>query len=312
MLKINKLKLFKTTHNGSKNNSIPNGENPKRKIYKLKFNKKIFSLILIAAVILSLSFVALQNVQNPKSNGIPTTPVSTDQPQKSSTKFNILTSTYNDVPYDLYCPVNYSGSVVVLAGGILGEKHYLVGWAENLAERGYAALAFSTQSEDLDHVSQYVDNCKINLETMVSFVFNDSAFPIEVNPDAVSLIGMSGGGATVLAYNDTRINSVVSVCPYYIDNISTSNSGPVLIITGETDNIAPHESNGALYYDELNPTKMIVKQADVGHDINPEGWKYAYAWLDYYVAEDPDAYATLQNVESDLSILESSSDLSEP
>jgi dienelactone hydrolase len=307
MPKINTLQLFKAMPNGRKNNSFSSGENPKRKAHKITFNKKICSLILIAAVILSLSLVALQNVQNAKSPSFPTTPVLTNQPQNSSTKFNIITSTYNNVPYDLYCPTNYSGSVVVLAGGILGEKHYLVGWAENLAERGYAALAFSTQSEDLDHVSQYVTDCESNLETMVGFVFNDSAFPIEVNPEAVSLVGMSGGGATVLTYNDTRINSVVSVCPYYLDDISISNNEPVLIITGENDYIAPHESNGEIYYNQLNPTKMIIEQADVGHDINPEGWKYAYAWLDYYALNDPDAYSIISSVENDTSIIDCAS-----
>ncbi|MCW4017686.1 MAG: hypothetical protein NWF00_03230 [Candidatus Bathyarchaeota archaeon] len=198
----------------------------------------------------------------------------------------------------------------------MGEKHFLVGWGERLAERGYAALAFSTKPEGLDNVPQYVTDCKSNLEIMLSFVFDESAFPIHVDPDKVSLMGMSGGGASVLSIDDERVQTTIAVCPYFVDNTAAKNPEPVLIITGQNDYIAPHTSNGAVYYDTLNGDKMIVEQANTpeqdGHDIFEAGWKYTFAWLDYYVAENLDALNILEDVDADLSILESSSVLVEP
>jgi predicted esterase len=192
----------------------------------------------------------------------------------------------------------------------------LVGWGERLAARGYAALAFSTQPEGLDNVPRYVANCKSNLEIMLSFVFNQSAFPITVDPDSVSLMGMSGGGASVLSIDDERIKTTIAVCPYYVDNTTAVNTEPVLIITGQNDYIAPHVSHGAVYYDELMAVKMIIEQANTpeqdGHDIFETGWKYTFAWLEYNLTENPDAYYLLENVETDMLILESLSDLPEP
>lgn len=243
------------------------------------------------------------------SPGNSVNPNPTVQPQSGPVTINITTSTYQGIPYDLYYPSNYTGSLVVLAGGIKGDKQFLVGWAETLAQGGYAALAFTTQSQDLQHVAQYVVECKANLQVMLSFVFNQSAFPLKVNPSGVSLMGMSGGGATVLSLSDPRVKSIISVCPYYVENSTAPIKEPVLIITGQNDYFAPHSSNGAVYYSQLNQTKMIVEQANLpdqdGHDITSTGWKYTFAWLNYYVESNPGALSTINGVTSDSAILDS-------
>jgi dienelactone hydrolase len=235
-------------------------------------------------------------------------PNPTVQPQSGPVTVNVTTSTYQGIPYDLYYPSNYSGSLVILAGGILGEKHYLAGWGERIAQSGYAALAFTTKQENLQHVPDYVVNCRSNLEKMISFVYNSSAFPIPVNFNSVSLMGMSGGGATVLSMNDGRIRTTIAVCPYYINNLTAENEQPVLIITGQNDYFAPHDTHGAVYYQELKPSKMIVEQANNpdqdGHDITDAGWKYTFAWLDYFVGNNDDASSTIANVSNDPSILD--------
>ncbi|MEJ2240713.1 MAG: hypothetical protein P8Y18_01015 [Candidatus Bathyarchaeota archaeon] len=222
----------------------------------------------------------------------------------------VITSSYSGVSYDLFYSSNFSGNLVLFAGGILGHKQYCSGWASILAEEGYGVLTFSTPPEDLDNVPRYAENCKNNIETLLPFIFDTSVFPIPINEESISLVGMSGGGAATLSMNDTRIKTSVAICPYYIDNSSVDNVSPVLIITGSDDYIAPSDSHGLEYYEELNPNKMIIEQSDVGHDMSPIGWKHLVAWLDYYVNDDYSAFSTLTSAEDDPEISFSENDFS--
>lgn len=260
---------------------------------KKKFASLLFGFLLIVAATLA-AFQALQSQTG--TSGSPEVTV-----ENSDLGYSILTSSYSGVEYDLYEPSNFSGSLVILAGGTLGDKHYLSGWAENLAEAGYASLAFSTPPEGLEQVPRYVNNCRSNLQVLLPFVFDQSAFPIPIDESSVSLVGMSGGGATVLSVNDTRIQATVSVCPYYVPDSSVDNNCPVLIITGANDTICPPNTNGQVYYDELEQDKMIIEQAAIGHDLNMVGWEHLIAWLDYYAMDDPSVYETLMNVDNGIS-----------
>ncbi len=219
-----------------------------------------------------------------------------DIPEKS---IKVVTSSFSGVSYDLYYSSNFSGSLVLFAGGILGHKQYCSGWASILAEEGYGVLTFSTPPEDLNNVPRYVENCKSNIETLIPFIFDTEVFPIPINQESISLVGMSGGGAATLSLNDTRIKTSVAICPYYVDNTSVENNSPVLIITGSDDYIAPSDSHGLEYYEELNPNKMIIEQAEVGHDMSPIGWKHLVAWLDYHLNEDNTALSILASAEDD-------------
>ena len=270
------------------------------------YGKNFASLLFVCLLIVLVIFAAFQTLQAQiETSESPEEPVKT-----TDLGYRVITSDYLGVQYDLYEPANFSGSLVILAGGILGDKRFLVGWAETLADAGYASLAFSTQREGLDHVPRYVNNCRSNIQALLPFVFDDSAFPIAIDESSVSLVGMSGGGATVLSVNDTRIKATVSVCPYYVSNSSVDNTCPILIITGTNDTICPPEKHGQLYYDELDQDKMIIEQAEVGHDINPVGWEELVAWLDYYARNDPSVYSILTSVNSTSGILSSLSDFS--
>lgn len=269
--------------------------------------KKLVGVFLIAHLIFGITAIALLGMVATSQQKA----VSPGASPSTSPSYRILSSNYSGIPYDLYYPSNFtSGPLVILAGGILGEKHYLRGWAETLAEHGYVALAFSTKPEDLQHVPDYVDDCQQNIQTLLPFVFNDSLFPVSINQSAVSLVGMSGGGATVLSLNDTRIKAEVAVCPYYIDDLAVNNTCPALIVTGEADPITPPDTNGEVYYEELAPSKMIAEQVGVGHDISSVGWKYVLAWLDYCAVNDNAAYSTLTSVANDPGILSYTSDFS--
>ncbi len=268
--------------------------------------KKFASLLIVYLLIVTVTLAAFQTLQTQIDTlGSPEVPVKTPD-----LGYSVITSDYLGVQYDLYEPANFSGSLVILAGGILGDKRYLSGWAETLAEAGYASLAFSTPREGLEQVPRYVNNCRNNIQVLLPFVFDASVFPISIDENSVSLVGMSGGGATVLSVNDTRIKATVSVCPYYVSNSSVDNSCPVLIITGANDTICPSDKHGQLYYDELEQDKMIIEQAEVGHYINPVGWEELIAWLDYYSRNDPSVYSTLTSVNSTSGILSSLSNFS--
>jgi dienelactone hydrolase len=259
-----------------------------------KFAVLLFVCILICIIIvagfqtLGLNTVA---VETPEETGV-----------KSDLGYRVITSSYSGVQYDLYHPSNFSGSLVILAGGTLGDKHYLSGWAETLAGAGYASLAFSTPPEGLQQVTRYVNNCRNNLQTLLPFIFDDPAFPVDIDENSVSLVGMSGGGATVLSVNDTRIKATVSVCPYYVPDSSADNTSPVLIITGKNDWICPSDTHGQVYYNEMEQIKMLIEQAEAGHDINPVGWKHLIDWLDYFARNGTSVYATLSDEDYGLSL----------
>jgi dienelactone hydrolase len=268
--------------------------------------KNFARLLLVSLLIVLGILAAFQTLQAQIE-----TSESPKEPMKTTDLgYRVITSDYLGVQYDLYEPANFSGSLVILAGGVLGDKRYLVGWAETLANAGYASLAFSTKREGLDHVPRYVNNCRSNIQALLTFVFNACAFPIAIDESSVSLVGMSGGGAAVLSFNDTRIKATVSVCPYYVSNSSVDNTCPVLIITGANDTVCPHEKHGQLYYNELDYDKMIIEQAEVEHDINPVGWEELIAWLDYYARNDPSVYSILASVNSTSGILSSLSNFS--
>ena len=267
--------------------------------------KKNASILLVYFLIFVGTMVTFQTLQTESDS--PESP----EPSMKSPKlgYSLITSDYSGIEYDLYQPANFSGSLVILAGGTLGDKHFLSGWAETLAQAGYASLAFSTAPASLEQVPRYVDNCRSNLQTLMPFVFDASLFPISIDENSVSLVGMSGGGATILSINDTRIKAAVSVCPYYIPNTSVSNTCPVLIITGSNDTICPPEEHGDVYYEELKQDKMIIEQAEEGHDINLVGWEHLIAWLDYFAKNDHSVYSILTDI--DYGISGSLSDFSE-
>ena len=269
--------------------------------------KKFASLLFVYLLIFVTTFTAFQTLQPPTEAG--ETPEATVR--TSDLGHTVITSNYSGVHYDLYQPANFSGSLVILAGGTLGDNRYLSGWAETLAEAGYASLAFSTSPASLQQVPWYVENCRNNLQTLLPFVYDESLFPLSIDKNSVALVGMSGGGATVLSVNDTRIKATVSVCPYYVNNSLVDNTCPVLIITGANDEICPHDTHGQVYYDELKQDKMIIEQAEVGHDINSAGWEYLIAWLDYYAKNDPSVYSTIVSAGENAEILRSLSDFSE-
>ena len=248
-----------------------------------KFVGLFFGTLLICGM-LAIVVYTLSNVQEVDAN---------------NSSIQMITSSYSGVSYDLYCPSNFSGSLVIFAGGILGHKQYSSGWATILAQQGYGVLAFSTPPEDLENVPRYVNNSRNNIQALLPFVFESSIFPLSINEESVSIVGMSGGGAATLSLNDTRIKTSVAICPYYIDNSSAENSSPVLIITGSNDYIAPSDSHGLVYYDELKPNKMIIEQAEVGHDMSPTGWEHLVSWLDYHIFEDASAYSNLIYCEQD-------------
>jgi hypothetical protein len=270
--------------------------------------KKFESSVFVALLIFAMTGLFLEGTTSSAKNL--TQNLNNPNPAASAPSYSVTTSAYRGIPYDLYCPSNFSGSLVILAGGILGEKHYLAGWGITLAENGYAALAFSTKEEDLDHVSQYVEDCKNNLETLLPFVFSKALFPISINQNEVSLVGMSGGGSTVLSINDTRITADIAICPYYVKDVPIKNTCPALIVTGENDTISPQNTNGQVYYDKLAPDKMMIEQFGIGHDIGVVGWKYVCAWLDYCTLKENAAYSTLTGAGSDPGILSYKSEFS--
>jgi hypothetical protein len=228
--------------------------------------------------------------------------------------YTIISGNYRGIPYDLVTPNGISKlfPLVILAGGIGGDKSYLTSWYDTLTRGGYAVLGFSTKPEDLAHVATYAFDCKNNIKTLLPYVFNASAFPIMINQNEVSMVGISGGSDPVLSFNDSRIKTIVVISPYHYTSSSNQNICPVLIICGQNDTIAPYSIHGLTFYEEIEPPKMILELVGATHASN-NGGNYIIPWLNLFVkGNTTERYFVLNSVGYDPGVSRYLADFSTP
>lgn len=131
-----------------------------------------------------------------------------------------------------------------------------------------------------------------------------SASPLENNLDvdkfAVSGWSMGGGGAQRAAVLDNTIKGVVALCPY-LNNPSLNHDSPVLIFSGQNDNVAPPAQHANIHYNVTPNTtdKLLFEVKNGDHSVanTPNGGngavgKIALSWLKLYVDEN-DCYCPL-------------------
>ncbi|RMA56742.1 poly(ethylene terephthalate) hydrolase family protein [Ulvibacter antarcticus] len=117
---------------------------------------------------------------------------------------------------------------------------------------------------------------------------------------AVSGWSMGGGGAQRAAVLDNTIAGVVALCPY-LTNPQLTHQSPVLIFSGENDNVAPPSQHADIHYDitPITTDKLLFEIANGNHSVanTPNGGggsvgKIALTWLKLYVEEN-DCYCPL-------------------
>jgi dienelactone hydrolase len=117
---------------------------------------------------------------------------------------------------------------------------------------------------------------------------------------AVSGWSMGGGGAQRAAVLDNTIAGVVALCPW-LPNAQLNHQSPVLIFSGENDNVAPPLQHANIHYNTTPSTtdKVLFEVANGNHSVanTPNGGggsvgKIALSWLKLYV-ENNDCYCPL-------------------
>jgi predicted dienelactone hydrolase len=117
---------------------------------------------------------------------------------------------------------------------------------------------------------------------------------------------MGGGGAQLAAAKEPSLRAVVALCPWLgptqLTNSRLNHSVPLLIISGQRDEIAPPKVQANAQYDYTPSTtdKLLYEVREGGHsvanapDFRKEGLSYsngevgrvALSWLKVYLVGD--------------------------
>jgi len=204
-------------------------------------------------------------------------------------------STYQNIPYQLFYPSTGTNfPLIIMASGIAGDYKFINDTAASIATYGFATLAFTTNASMIQNIAtQYIPQCRANLNYLISFALNEAAFPITINESRIGVWGFSGGGASVLGLDNSYVRVIVAQCPYYVAGVSSVNDVPVLIVSGSIDGTAPY-SHGLSYYNEMQSGRLLVDISGMNHDAyNANAEVYEVAWFDYFLNGNETAKATL-------------------
>jgi len=130
---------------------------------------------------------------------------------------------------------------------------------------------------------------------------------IDIDKFSVSGHSMGGGGAQLAAVLSNKVKAVVALCPWLstFSTPSLDHSAPVLIFSGENDNVARPSQHANVHYNETpNETNKILYEINNGnHSVanTPNGaqgnvGKLAISWLRLQLDAN-DCYCSLMNEE---------------
>ena len=123
---------------------------------------------------------------------------------------------------------------------------------------------------------------------------------LDIDKFAVSGWSMGGGGAQRAAVLDSSIKGVVALCPWLLSP-SLDHQSPVLIISGQNDQVAPPNVHADIHYNTTPDTtpKLLFEVINGDHSVanSPNGGngmvgEIALSWLKLYVNDD-DCYCPL-------------------
>lgn len=194
---------------------------------------------------------------------------------------------------------------IALVTGFLSDPEDIEEWGPFYASHGIVVINIGTNS-GLDEPDDRADGLLDALETLrVENTRNNS--PLEGSIDdtrfAVGGWSMGGGGAQIAAVLDNSIKAVVAMCPWLNSGEDLNHSSPVLIFSGQNDDVAPPGAHANVHYANTpdETSKVLFETENGDHDIanSPNGaggviGKIALSWLKLYV-EDNDCYCGLLN-----------------
>ena len=214
----------------------------------------------------------------------------------------------NGPDYDgatIYYPLNgdppYAGIAIV--PGYCGVETDIQDWGPFYASHGIIAITLGTN----DPCADWPINRAVALLDAIVTVKEEntrSGSPLEnqidINRFAVSGWSMGGGGAQLAASMDPSLKAIIGLCPWLdLNGFEPSDlihDVPVLIFTGQNDDIANSAEYGYMHYQGTpsSTDKLYFEIENGGHDAangpdfaGGEAGIYALSWLKNYLLEDP-------------------------
>ena len=214
----------------------------------------------------------------------------------------------NGPDYDgatIYYPSNgvppYVGIAII--PGYCGVETDIENWGPFYASHGIIAITLGTNNPCADWPAVRAVALLDAIETIKSENTREGSplnGRVDVNSFAVSGWSMGGGGAELAASIDPSLKAVVGLCPWLdLNGFETSDlihDVPVLIFTGQNDDIAGSAEYGYMHYTNTpNSTdKLYFEIENEGHEAanapNMAGGEtgvYALSWLKTYLLDDP-------------------------
>ena len=192
---------------------------------------------------------------------------------------------------------------VAIIPGYCGVETDIQNWGPFYASHGIIAITLGTNDPCADWPAARAVALLDAIETIKSENTREGSplnAKVDVNSFAVSGWSMGGGGAQLAASIDPSLKAVVGLCPWIdlngFEDSDLIHDVPVLIFTGQNDDIAGSAEYGYMHYSNTpNSTDKLYFEIENGsHDAanspNMAGGEtgvYALSWLMTYLLEDP-------------------------
>ena len=229
-------------------------------------------------------------------------------PYSVSTLIEGIDEIRNGPDYDgatIYYPNNgvppYSGIAIV--PGYCGVELDIQDWGPFYASHGIIAITLGTNDPCADWPASRAMALLDAIETVKSENTRDASplnGKVNVNSFAVSGWSMGGGGAQLAASLDPSLKAIIGLCPWLdlngFENTDLIHNVPVLIFTGQNDDIANSAEYGYMHYQTTpaSTEKLFFEMSNSGHDAanspdmsSGEAGIYALSWLKTYLLQDP-------------------------
>ena len=214
----------------------------------------------------------------------------------------------NGPDYDgatIFYPTNgtppYAGIAII--PGYCGVETDIQDWGAFYASHGIIAITLGTNDPCADWPSARA-TALLDAIITVKEENSRSSSPlqgkVDVNSFAVSGWSMGGGGSQLAASIDPSLKAVIGLCPWLdLNGFQPSDlihDVPVLIFTGQNDDIANSAEYGYMHYQGTpsNTDKLYfeIENGDHGAANSPglaagEVGIYALSWLKTYLQDDP-------------------------
>ena len=210
------------------------------------------------------------------------------------------------VDYDgstIYYPQNTTGLLpsIVIIPGYLNPQLSIQAWGPFLASHGIVCMTIGTNSlfdEVMDRKIALQDaliSLKAEQSRLASPLFNN----LDTNLIALGGWSMGGGGAQLVATEDSSIKAILAFCPWIdpavVSPALLNHNTPILFFSGQIDAVAPPSAHADVQYNYTpNSTNKLKYEVLLGgHTIanNPIGGfgevgRMGVSWLKKYLVND--------------------------